>query len=362
MRTQASRWKLLLPLLFVMVAGLLFAASLAPRQAVAQQVPASFTPLPTFTPVPTITLLPSPTSPNCPTPLPLANGSLVSLEPGVNVRNLPSVSGAVANYYTQDTVLTIAGGPVCSNGYNWWYVVGAGNPGWVIEGFRGRIVLTAISGTPDPSSICLPAAALVVGEEARVLTGVLLHELPNESSLVLHSILSNEAVDVLAGPVCVNNLNWWQVRAAYPTPNDPNGTIVGWVADGFPGTYWLAALNAPPVGTPNYCPRPLRLNVGARAAVTYDDRVPRTLRDAPSVSAAPVQTLIAGVAFEITGASVCADGFNFWPIRLLQSNTTGWLAEGRPGNYWFDVVIEATSPASVEPSRTPIPTPTGFGV
>lgn len=204
-------------------------------------------------PPPTNTVYPIPPPP-CVTPLAFSIGQRVVLTPGVNLRNLPTLSGGVVNYYTEEVVLTVLEGPVCAFGYQWWRVGGVGEPGWVIEGRPDRYFLSAAIGTPAPT-----------------LT---------------------------------------------PDPRTPT-----------------------PVPT-TFCRRALRLGVGTRAAVTYTDGRPRTLRDRPSLAGAAVQSLIAGVAFNITGGSVCVDGYNWWPVQVVGTGLTGWLAEGLPGNYWFDIVIE----------------------
>ncbi|HLU10520.1 MAG TPA: hypothetical protein VK003_12705, partial [Oceanobacillus sp.] len=170
-------------------------------------IPPTFTPLPSSTPVPTITIIPpSYTPPGCFAPLGFAPGTVVVLTPGVNVRNLPSLSGAVVNYYVEATVLTITDGPICADGYNWWRVQGAGNPGWVIEGRPGRYFLTSISGTPDPSTLCYPPVELIVGERARVITGIRVHTRAELASLVMTVAPRGSLLEVLRGPVCADNL------------------------------------------------------------------------------------------------------------------------------------------------------------
>lgn len=204
-------------------------------------------------PLPTNTIYPLPTQ-ACVEPLAFGIGQRVVLTPGINVRSLPTLSGALVNYYTAEVVLTILEGPVCAFGYNWWRVGGVGEPGWVIEGRPDRYFLSAAAGTPVPTT-------------------------------TLHPLT--------------------------------------------------------PTATPTtFCRRPLRLGMGTRAAVTYRDGVPRTLRADPSVSGAAIRPLIAGVAFDIIGGPICADGYNWWQVQIVGTTLTGWLAEGLPGNYWFDIVIE----------------------
>jgi hypothetical protein len=261
----------------------------------------------------------------------------VVLDPGVNVRNLPSLSGAVVNYYTNATLLRITDGPICEHGYNWWRVEGAGNPGWVIEGRPERYFLSAAIPTPDPSKICFAPLALVPGQ-TRTLTGVRVHQDADLASLALTVVPINTRITVLEGPVCANRINWWRVSVPFG-----NTSVEGWVGEGFPGNHWLES-NAPAATAAAFCPRPLRLALGTRVGITYDDAVARSLRAAPSTSAALVERLIGGVALELIGGPVCADGFNWWQARVLTTEVTGWVAEGRPGNYWFDIIYQQPTP------------------
>lgn len=311
-----------MPVLFILLALLL----------VALIAPAAAQTFPTLTPVPTVLIPATPTETPCAEPLPFTIGQRVVLTPGVNVRNLPSLSGGVVNYYTEEVVLRITDGPSCANGYNWWRVAGVGNPGWVVEGRPGRYFLAPAA--PLVDSVCFEPLNLAIGGTTRLITGVRVRESPDARARVLTVMLIDETVTVIGGPVCAGDINWWQVRVP------SNGTLIeGWVAEGFPDNYWLEA-PMPIAAQAVSCARALRLPPGARAAVTYSDGVPRRLRAAPSLSAEVIAPLINNVAFEITGAPVCADGYNWFPVRVLGADLSGWLAEGRPGNYWFNIISE----------------------
>lgn len=332
--------------LFAFILLIITSLTLTLLPTTAQTTIPTFTPLPTFTPIATIPLPPTTTPYACFTPLPFTHGALVVLDPGVNVRNLPSLSGAIVNYYTQAVVLRVTDGPVCSSGYNWWHVEGSGNPGWVVEGRPGRYFLSAAIPTPDPSAICFTPLPLTVGERARILTGTQVHTGPGLDPLVATVATRGSVLEVLGGPVCADNLNWWLVRVPFGSTS-----VDGWIAEGYPDNYWIEA-EFPNIEVTPYCPRALRLAAGTRVGITYDDAVARSLRAAPSRSAGVVQRLIGGVALEITGGSVCADGYNWWPVRILTTDITGWVAEGRPGSYWFDIIYQQPTPTFV-PTATP---------
>jgi hypothetical protein len=117
----------------------------------------------------------------------------------------------------------------------------------------------------------------------------------------------------------------------------------GWVADRQPGgNDWMIAedtLNAP------VCAPPLALAVGAHAFVNYTDHTPKSLRTGPSTNAELIASLLDGIGFEIIGGPFCAEGYNWWQVRILsRPDVSGWLSEGGPASYWI------TSP-SIGPTR-----------
>lgn len=330
-----------LPVLLSLIAAALAIVGLFALPVVSAQEFPTVTPLPSLTPIITPTIIPTlpagftppaPTPAGCAQPLPLYPNALVSLIPGISVRSAPSVSAALVNYYTQLTVLRVQDGPVCADGYNWWFVSGSGNPGWVIEGRPGRYFLTQLV---EPGQNCPIPQPLIPGGNAVNARDLALREYPSADAAALMIIPARALLTVVDGPVCGQDMNWWQVAA----PSGADGQMAtGWVAEGMDGELFVAAYPPP---TPDYfCRRALRLNPGTTAAVSYDDRVPRYLRSAPGVSAPVVQRLIGGVAFEITGAPVCVDSFNWFPVHILTTTLTGWLAEGQPGDYWFNIITQ----------------------
>lgn len=271
----------------------------------------------------------------CYMPLSLGIGSDVFLLGGVNVRHLPSLSGALVNYYPDAVILTIDQGPVCADGWNWWHVSGSGEPGWVVEGKPGRYFLQSVI-DPNTSNCATPLDTIALGGQIRAVTGSRVRQQPDNGSTVLTVVLTGAQLTVIDGPRCYGGLNWWKVRVPY------SGTqIEGWVAEGYPGQYFVSGLSAgAQAAEAAQCLPALRLHTGTRAAVTYRDGVPRRLRAAPGTSAAVVAELLDGIAFDvISDDSVCADNYNWWQVRVVPTGQTGWLAEGRPGNYWFDVFI-----------------------
>lgn len=338
MRTYSVRIYYAMLLLIGLFAALLMSIPSAPSAAQTVATPTSVIILPpTFTPPPSAIPLITPST-GCAAPLPLVVGGEVLLRGGVNVRSDASLSAALVNYYPTQVRLRLGDGPRCVNGYNWWYVSGVGHPGWVVEGTPGRYFLTQYA-DPNTNNCAAPLDTVLVGGLLRTVTGSRVRETPSNDGFVVTVVLNNVQLPVIDGPTCFEGLNWWKVRA----PAGDSGVLVdGWLAEGYPGDYYVEGLTASgqAVAPAANCLAALRLSAGSRAAVTYSDGVPRRLRAAPSANAPVVAELLDGIAFEVTdGNSICADGYNWWQVRILTTGLTGWLAEGRPGNYWFEVLI-----------------------
>lgn len=339
---------------FLLLVLLLFALLIGGSPMAAQTATATFPPIITAvpsTPTPAIiiiaTAVPGPTaiptqSNGCYIPLQFAPGAQVVLLGGINVRNLPSLSGALVNYYPTAVTLRIIEGPTCANGYNWWHVAGNGEPGWVIEGKPGRYFLRPYV-DPDTTGCFAPLDTIQAGGQLTTVTGSRLHSEPNADSQTLTVLQPGMTLTVLEGPSCYLGLNWWRVRAPF---GNTNTRVDGWIAEGYPDAYYVQGLSASAASAPRdpatACFPPLRLSVGSRVAAFGS---PRNLRTAPSESAPLVASLTDGIAFDVIAeVPVCADSYNWWQVRVVANGMTGWIAEGRPGNYFFDVLINDTSP------------------
>jgi hypothetical protein len=101
--------------------------------------------------------------------------------------------------------------------------------------FRGDVPILGAAGEP----ITCPGfmfSRMVVGGRGRVSDDLPnnLRQEPSTSSQRIGEIPSGAEFDVLAGPICGENLAWWQVNY--------NG-IVGWTAEGQGNEYWLEPLS-----------------------------------------------------------------------------------------------------------------------
>ena len=300
---------------------LLLALALTGAAALAQPVPPTPTP-----PAPTF-VFPTATPAVCDPPLALTPGQLVNTRPGINIRNLPQLTGGVAEYLENSLTLRIEEGPVCASGINWWRVSGPVNynPGWVAERefFGGRYLIFPVI---DPALVCPTPLTLPPGTEAALFNGLRVRAEPGRAGLVLTVAPAGTVATVVEGPVCAEALNWWLVDLTVL-----GVAYRGWVAEGFDGRPFVDEPGAPP----EVCSVPLPFAVGSRGFVSYRDFTPRSLRAAPARESELLFTLIDGVAFEVLGGPVCADGFNWWNVQIIsRPDAVGWIAEGVPGTYW----------------------------
>jgi len=185
---------------------------------------------------------PEDASTSCPPPLDLATGEEITLLTGVRVRNAPGLEGLVLTVAPINAVaLVLDDEPTCADGYNWRRiqveVVGFIYEGWMAEGSRSVPGEIYVAGDPTPPP-CWPPLDLTVGTRARIYyrqgdAPKNLRAGPGETEAILYELVRGVPVEITGGPVCVNGMNWWQVRVLASFP------VSGWVAEGARGNYWL---------------------------------------------------------------------------------------------------------------------------
>ncbi len=130
----------------------------------------------------------------------------------------------------------IIGGPECVGAVTWWQAQDdSGAIFWTPENIENQYALNP-ENTEHIEAFNCPQAnptRLFVGGSGRVIPGMGANNLRSSASLAGESIgLLNEGETfiVIAGPVCADELVWWQV-------NHQDGS--GWTAEGEGGIYWL---------------------------------------------------------------------------------------------------------------------------
>ncbi len=316
-----------------MLITLLFALIVLALVAVPAHLSAQFNPPVTiFPPGPVVITLTPPATPTlepgtCFQPLPLGIGDQIGIRPGVNIRNLPSASGAVVNYFDLPVAAFITEGPVCADGYNWWRVRGIGTPGWVAEGRPGFYFVSLITDASAPE-VCPPAQDIRIGERVRLFSGLRVRETPGSDSLVITIAPYQSLLTVVGGPVCRDDLNYWQVEVPY---GDSGQLVRGWITEGPVYDYYLEPETRPLSATPECLP-PANFRPGDRLVVVSTGGAVRSLRSAPAENAPLIATLIGGLQLTLIEGPICRDNFNWWRVQVIggSSDPIGWLAEGTP--------------------------------
>ncbi len=130
---------------------------------------------------------------------------------------------------------------------------------------------------------------------------------------------------VIGGPEEADEYTWWQVQGV----EDPS--IEGWLAVDFIELVAGAPTDGTSQGTPTpeatagATPNAGEFAPGTIVAVTEDNV---RIREEASINAEPVEVFPLGTEFEITGASVEADDYTWFPVELVADPTvTGWIVE-----------------------------------
>jgi len=291
------------------------------------------------------------TTPNpnvCLTPLNLETGDLIFIKSGVNIRNMPSQSGAlvwntVYDNYDEDGALqsdqvsvpaTVVEGPVCSEGYNWWRVTGTENPGWVAEGRADTTYfIIALDSQPDIVT-CNSTTAFNIGQTITTLYNARVREAPSLASLTKTVVPAETPILITGGSQCVEGIKWFPVQATVA-----DFTYQGWMAEGANANspYLIDEADIVSSERGNLCSVPLSFNVGDRGYVNYSSGGAKSLRATPGTDGTLLFSLVNGVPFMIESESVCIENLNWWKITVLASTpVTGWMAEGSSGiGYWM---------------------------
>lgn len=190
---------------------------------------------------PTLTGIP------CAVPLSYEVGQLIELSTGLRVRNAPSLQGRVITVAPAGAVaLVLNTEQVCSDGYNWVNVaVTVANftyEGWLVEGGTVEIGDIYIEGTTTlEGTTCRTPRTIATGTQGRVrYTDNLPKNLRAEPSFegeVIFTLVRGVPLEVIGGPVCADNMNWWLVRILSRIE------AIGWLAEGPAPNYWFTVSN-----------------------------------------------------------------------------------------------------------------------
>jgi len=251
----------------------------------------------------------------------LAVGGRGRVTPGTpNVlRSLPGrgSNSVVVGEIPGGGIFNVLAGPQCADGIYWWQVNYNGAIGWTGEG-QGTTYWLEPYTSP---SVCSPNPRLIVGRSGLVLPG-----LPNTirsqpgtgaGSQKIGEFAGGTPFRVLAGPQCVDGINWWQVS---------NNEITGWTGEGQGASYWLE-----PLACRNSMVSRLMLRIFARVT----PGTPNRMRSQPGTNATVIGEIPGGASIFITGGPQCgSEGWVWWQVNY--NGVIGWTAEGDNATYWLE--------------------------
>jgi len=234
--------------------------------------------------------------------------------------------------------LTIIGGPRTVNGQIWWQVRSpSGAEGWVLHTVEGartilsmdEMALAAATATPAAAAVPVQAggrqaSVQVIGnDQLNVRSG------PGIGHRILARLSNGAAVAVLDGPQSADGYTWWKILTA--------SGIEGWAVDSADGVRTLMFSDGQTSSVACAGSPPPRLQVGQQARQILDQD-PVRVQNAPGGGTTIFQ-LYPGDVVDVIGGPEChsirGQMATWWLIRGAR-DWTGWIAEGVPGNYYFE--------------------------
>ncbi len=176
----------------------------------------------------------------------LVSGEIATVTQNVRVRVEPNQDSRVRTVAPVGSDILIISGPQCDSrsGIVWFEVrvtvVDFTYQGWMAQGAGGAVWLIPTdlpseeAGTAcgNPLSFDIGALGYVNSFERRSRH---LRNAPGLDSSIRYLLVDGVPFEFIGGPVCANNINWWQIRVRSSNP------VEGWIAEGSPGVgYWLS--------------------------------------------------------------------------------------------------------------------------
>ncbi len=189
----------------------------------------------TLTPTATATV-PKPTP--TPTPYPgliqIGQPARVIARTGLNVRETPSPQAARLGNLPPNAVVVVTDGPVEAEGFLWWQIDNQfGLAGWVAGSDGEDLWLTGELGEKRPVNrpVRLGDVVMVTTANGRNLS---IRYEPGIHGLLKRRVVAGTHLQVIDGPVLLDNIRWWKVQRA--------DGLTGWAAEGGKRERWLSPL------------------------------------------------------------------------------------------------------------------------
>jgi uncharacterized protein YraI len=213
----------------------------------------------------------------------------------LNIRSAPGLSGAVTAMYGTGDLACIAGGPVASDGYDWYRTA----DGWIAGEFCELYDRQGCADNPRPPAHYLPGDGLfVVDPPVNVRSGP---GVGYPSQGLLEYLAE---VCVLDGPEYADGYEWYYVRG---------GGLTGWVAEPFFGLVGFG-----------YCHTTVDGGAFKPGDVIHVHDGPVNVRTNPSLSGAVLGTFPLWQRLTVLAGPVYADAFEWY--EATDGTLTGWIA------------------------------------
>jgi hypothetical protein len=192
----------------------------------------------------------------CPALNDLMVGDVADLRYNVRIRENPSLLGRTKTIAPAGTPINIVGGAQCVDGIVWWGVQATvadfTYSGWMAQGFGDEdgeedYLLPEDAPSLEDGTLCAPPLLFSAGDRGYVNYrnggAKALRTAPGSNNTLLFSLVDGVPFTIVSGPVCRENLNWWQITVQAGAP------VTGWMAEGSPGQgvgYWMSRLDPQP--------------------------------------------------------------------------------------------------------------------
>ncbi len=156
--------------------------------------------------------------------------AIVTGDTTLKIRSEATISGSQLGKVEGGAGLSIAAGPICADGYNWYAVYNDVLAGWSAEGGDGQYWLlyhVDCSASP-PTRLTAGMSATVAGEQV-----VNIRSGPGAAETqIIWAVAAGEEFRITGLPQCgAEGLRWYPVRV---------NEISGYIAEGQGETYWIA--------------------------------------------------------------------------------------------------------------------------
>ena len=184
-------------------------------------------------PQPTPTSQPTTNVCNLSPRLTVGQNAVVNAGPANRLRVGATINSAVITNISAGEVLYVQQGPICADGYNWYYVRNSRVSGWTAEGGNGQYWLSV-----DVNSVyCFnsPPARLAPNSQAKVLPGV-----PNNIRSNIGTVGTQVLGVMPAGATfTITGIGQCDSQGLRWYPISYQG-VTGWTAEGQGSEYWIA--------------------------------------------------------------------------------------------------------------------------